>query len=85
MTKGELIKRLEEINAPDDIEVVFPNVEFGGFENITNVHIERVHSITDEGKKRRPTTGTDFVDENSYLRDPEIYDKCKQRVIVLDL
>lgn len=31
MTKCELIKILEEINMSDDVEVVFPNVEFSGF------------------------------------------------------
>ena len=60
-------------------------MEFGGLESIKVVQVKRVHSITDEGRNRRPTTGSDFVDENSYLRDPEIYDKSKQRVIVLDL
>ena len=83
MTKGELIKRLEEINVPDDTEVVFPNVEFGGLESINNVRVERVHSITDEGRNRRPTTGSDYVDEKGYLCDPEIYDESKQRVIVV--
>ena len=83
MTKGELIKRLEEINVPDDIEVVFPNVEFGGLESINNVRVERVHSITDEGRKRRPVTGCDFVDEKEFPRDPDVYNKEKQKVIVL--
>lgn len=83
MTKGKLIKRLEEINIHNDVEIVFPNMEFGGFESINNVRVERVHSITDEWRKRRPVTGCNFVDEKSYLCDFEIYEEKTQRVIVV--
>lgn len=84
MTKDELVKRLNEMDVPGDTEVVFP-VEFGGLMSIKNVCIKRVHGITDDGRKRRPVTGCDFVDEKDYLCDPEIYDERTQRVIVVNV
>lgn len=82
MTKDELIKKLNEIDVPGDTEVVFP-VEFSGLKSIKNVCIKRVHGISDEGRMCRPVTGCDFVDEKDYLCDPEIYNICKQKVIIL--
>lgn len=82
MTKDELIKRLNEIDVSGDTEVVFP-ADFGGLKSIKNVCIEKVHGITDEGRKCRPVTGCDYIDRKSYLGDSEIYDVKIQKVIVV--
>lgn len=82
MTKDELIKRLNEIDAPGDTEVVFP-VEFGGLMSIKNMCVERVHVITEGGRKCRPVTGCDYIDNKGFLRDPDVYNVEKQKVIVL--
>lgn len=82
MTKDELIKKLSEIDVPGNTEVVFPS-EFGGLMRIKNVSVKRVHGITDDGRKCRPVTGCDFVDEKEFPRDSNVYNKEKQKVIVL--
>ena len=82
MTKDELIKKLNEIDVPGNTEVVFP-VEFGGLKSIKNVCVKRVHGITDEGRKCRPVTGCDYIDEKGFPRDSNVYNEEKQKVIVL--
>lgn len=45
--------------------------------------VKRVHGITEVGKKCRPVTGFDYIDEKGYLSDSEIYDDNKHKVIVV--
>ena len=82
MTKDELIKKLSEIDVPGNTEVVFPS-EFGGLMSIKNASVKRAHGITDDGRKCRPVTGCDYVDEKEFPRDPNVYNEEKQKVIVL--
>lgn len=58
MKKSELIEALNKI--PGDFTVTFRNVEYGGYEEINGVYVEKSHRITEDGRKRCPETGTDY-------------------------
>lgn len=83
MKKLELIEKLNNISG--DFEVVFPNVEYGGLNNITKIYVEKVHRITENGSKLYPETGTDFLESSGNKeRLKELYEEEEQNVIVLD-
>lgn len=83
MRKSELIEQLNKI--PGDFNVVFPNVEYGGYEEINSVYEEKSHHITEDGRKRCPETGADYSDyKTSKERLADLYKEETCQIIELD-
>ena len=83
MLKSEIIKILNSIEG--DYEVVFPNVEYGGYEIVNKINIKKAFHITEEGMRKCPETGTDYLDKNDEdtERLNELYEKQERTIIVL--
>lgn len=81
MKKSELIEQLNKI--PGDYIVTFPNMEYGGYEEIRTVQIVKSHPITEEGRENYLETGADFSDDSRADRVEDLYAKEECKIIVI--
>lgn len=85
MLKSELIRLLNNIE--EDFEVVFPNVEYGGYEEISNIEIKKACHITEEGRKLCYETGVDYLSKEYHInteRLKQCYEDKERNIIALD-
>lgn len=84
MKKSELIEALNKI--PGDFTVTFRNVEYGGYEEINGVYVEKSHRITEDGRKRCPETGTDYSAQQTVRKGRmDLYEEETCDIIVVDV
>lgn len=62
------------------------NVEYGGYEEINGVYVEKSHRITEDGRKRCPETGTDYSAQQTVRKGRmDLYEEETCDIIVVDV